>query len=103
MKYYKFNNVNISHSTLVMITARKISYTFLVVLMPLMGFSINFDISKKLDHLETYSLKMKGDSVLAALTLDSAKAAFQNHNYEKSIGYAEKSFELSKKFPNSDF
>ena len=74
-----------------------------MVLMPLMGYSINFDISKKLDRLETYSLKMKGDSVLAALTLDSAKAAFQNHNYEKSIGYAEKSFELSKKFPNSDF
>ncbi|MCK5701984.1 MAG: hypothetical protein KAI29_12560, partial [Cyclobacteriaceae bacterium] len=92
-----------SHTDRAMVTLRNISCVLLVVLLPLVGYSFNFEISKKLDRLETYNRKVKGDSVIVALTLDSAKTQFINSNYYKAIEYAERAFELSKKFPNSDF
>lgn len=81
----------------------KLVYILLLTLLPSIGFCVNVDIGKKLDRLETYNIKMRGDSTIVALTLDSANSAYEKYDYEKAIDFAEKTFELSKKFPNSDF
>jgi hypothetical protein len=97
------NYVYVLHITLYMIIARKYFCILLLLLFPLMGYSVNVESDIRLERLETYSKKMKEDSAIVALHLDSAKLAFENYDYKKAIYFAEQSFELSKKFPNSDF
>lgn len=103
LEYNEYIYENIPHITLVMIIESKYYYILLFLLFPLMGFGINADPDLMLERMETYSKKMKADSATVALHLDSAKVALENYDYKNAIDLAEKSFELSKKFPNSDF
>ncbi|MCK5371509.1 MAG: hypothetical protein KAQ62_23265, partial [Cyclobacteriaceae bacterium] len=86
-----------------MIRLRIISFAFIAMLSPLLGYSINFDLTNRLEVLETYSQKMRIDSVIVALKLDSAKSAYLENDYNSAIALADDAFELSKKFPNYDF
>ena len=86
-----------------MISRSKFLTVVFFSLLPILGFGLNLDLGKNLDVLDTYNKKIKGDSVVIVQTLDSAKLAYSESNYTNAISYANKSFELSKKFPNSDF
>lgn len=92
-----------SNITLIMILARRICHIFLMLLLPFSGYGDIADPDVRLERLERYSRKMKADSAFVALNLDSAKSAFINNDYKAAIDFAERSFELSKNFPNSDF
>jgi tetratricopeptide (TPR) repeat protein len=60
-------------------------------------------MSKNLSVLDTYSQKLKGDSVSVVQILDSAKIAYGDGQFMAAINFASRSFELSKKFPHEDF
>lgn len=93
----------ISNIPQAMILARRICHFFLLLLLPFSGYGDIADPDIRLERLERYSKKMKADSAIVAQNLDSAKTAFLNNDYKMAIDFAEISFELSKKFPNTDF
>lgn len=95
--------LNIYTGKLTMKIAIKIAYSLLIFLLPSVGICFATDVGKTSDLLEIFDSKMKGDSTMVALTLDSANSAYIAHDYTKAIDFAEKTFELSKKFTNSNF
>jgi signal transduction histidine kinase len=60
------------------------------------------DVWGKMDRFENINQKIKNDSIAIALTIDSAKIAYQLNNLVEAIQYAEKTFELAKKNPNTE-
>lgn len=52
--------------------------------------------------MESYGLKLKDDSLSAALAIDEAVSAYNDGDYDRAIEYAEKSSELAKILPESD-
>ncbi len=84
-----------------MFDLRVIVYVLLILLNPHKGLSE--EDHNVPDRLERPGIDIKGDSTRIGLTLDSARVAFQNDNFDVSIEKANRSFELSKKFPNADF
>ena len=78
-------------------TVKLIRTILVFTLLPLCGISFPNDIEKNLDLLELYSSEVRGDSVAVSKLLDSARVAYHNAEYEKTIELAKESFEHSKK------
>lgn len=83
-------------------TARNNLY-LIILLLPISGFCMDISVNAKIAAIDVFNQQLKGDSLLTAITLDSAKTSYSNHNYNLAISQASKTLELSKKFPNSDF
>jgi signal transduction histidine kinase/tetratricopeptide (TPR) repeat protein len=82
---------------------KQLSYLIFLSLLPFLGFGIDLDMGKNLSVLDTYSKKLKGDSISIVQLLDSANSAYGHGQFREAIRSANKSFELSKKLPHEEY
>jgi signal transduction histidine kinase len=74
----------------------------LMIMSPL-AYSHSDDVVRDLSVNDVFAEKLKSDSLLIVSVLDSANHAFVNFRYGQAIHFAEKSQQLSKKYPHEDY
>lgn len=96
--------LSLSNSALTMNAKRAVMHILFLMFLPFVVFAFDVSIkAKNLETLDVYNNKIKGDSIQIAVTLDSAKTAYNLYKYPEAIVLAGNTLELSKKFPNSDY